>query len=249
MHVANLESGSVTGQTAGTKGGKTSLMRQLTERIVLIHKLGQLGGTEELLHGSLYRFDVDQHLGGDLVRIMGGHSLTDHSLQSGQTDAVLVLQQFSHCTDTSVAQMVDIVIIADTVLQMDIIINGSKDIFLRNMLRNQFVYILVDRFRQHLRIVAVLLQDLLQHGIINQLRDAQFPGIAVHEVSDVYHHIGENLHILLFRLDPYKRNRSILNGVSHLRGNLLARFGQHFTRGHIHHVLRQNVVSDPVAEH
>ncbi len=145
--------------------------------------------------------------------------------------------------------MVDIVIVADAVLQMDIIINGSKDIFLRNMLRNQFVHILVDRFRQHLRIVAVLLQNLLQHRIINQLRDAQFPGIAVHEVGDVYHHIGENLHILLLRLDPYKRNRSILNGIRHLQGNLLARLSQHFTRGHIHHVLRQNMASDPVAEH
>ena len=63
MYVTDLESGSVTGQTAGTKGGKTSLMCQLTERVVLIHKLGQLGRTEELLHGSLYRFNVDQHLG------------------------------------------------------------------------------------------------------------------------------------------------------------------------------------------
>src|SRR5699024_8882091 len=55
VYVADLESGSVSGQTAGTQGGETSLVRQLTQRVVLIHKLGQLGGTEEFLDSSRHR--------------------------------------------------------------------------------------------------------------------------------------------------------------------------------------------------
>ena len=42
VYVSNLESGTVTGQTARSKGGKTSLVRQLSKRVILIHELGQL---------------------------------------------------------------------------------------------------------------------------------------------------------------------------------------------------------------
>ncbi len=180
---------------------------------------------------------------------MGCHSLTDYSLQSGQTDTILILQQLAHRTDTSVAQMVDIIIIADPVFQMDVIINGSQNIFLRNMLRNQFMYILLDRLRKHLRIVTVLLQNLLKDRIINQLCNAKLPGIAVHKVSDVYHHIGKNLDVLLLCLDPDKGNCRILNGVSHLKGDFIARLGQKFSSGSIHHIFCQNVPSDSVSEH
>jgi hypothetical protein len=44
--------------------------------------------------------------------------------------------------------MIDIVIIAQTILQMHVIVNGSQNIFLGNMLGYQFMYILLDRFCQ-----------------------------------------------------------------------------------------------------
>ena len=144
VYVADLESCTVSGQTARSQGGQTSLVGQLTQRVVLIHKLGQLGGSEELLHRSGHRLDIDQGLGRDTLQILGGHSLADHSLQSGQTDPVLVLQKLAHSTDTAVAQVVDVVVISKSILQMHIIVNGSKDIFLCNMLRNQVVDIPLD---------------------------------------------------------------------------------------------------------
>ncbi len=70
---------------------------------------------------------------------MSGHTLTDNSFQSGKTDSVLVLKQLADCTDTTVAQMVDVVFITQTVLQMHVIVNGSQDIFLGDMLRNQLM--------------------------------------------------------------------------------------------------------------
>ncbi len=91
VHITHLESGTVSGKTAGTQRRQTSLVGQLAERVVLIHELGQLGGTEKFLHRRLYRFNVDQHLRGNFLRIVSGHSLAHHSLQTGESDAVLVL--------------------------------------------------------------------------------------------------------------------------------------------------------------
>ena len=161
VYVTHLESGTVSGKTAGAKSRETSLMCQFAKRVVLIHKLRQLGRTEKFLYRSLHRFDIDQYLRRYLLRVMSRHSLANHSFQTGKTDTVLVLQKLAHRTDTSVAQMVDIVVVSDTVLQMNVIVNGSKDIFLRNMLWNQLMYILADRLGQLSGIAAVLVQNLL----------------------------------------------------------------------------------------
>ena len=60
MYVTHLESGAVSGKTSRSKCGKTSLMCQLSKRVVLIHKLRQLRRTEELFHRCRHRFDIDQ---------------------------------------------------------------------------------------------------------------------------------------------------------------------------------------------
>ena len=59
VNISYLESGTVSGKTARSKSGKTSLMRQLCQRVILIHKLGQLGASEELLYGCRHRLDID----------------------------------------------------------------------------------------------------------------------------------------------------------------------------------------------
>ena len=41
VNISNLESCTVTGQTTRSKCGQTSLMSQLTQRVVLVHELGQ----------------------------------------------------------------------------------------------------------------------------------------------------------------------------------------------------------------
>ena len=76
---------------------------------------------------------------GEISSILCCHTLTYHSFHSGKTDSVLVLKQLTYSTDTTVAQMVDIIIISNAILQMHIVVNGSKDIFLGDMLRNQIM--------------------------------------------------------------------------------------------------------------
>ena len=62
MHVAHLKSRAVTGKSSRPQSGKTPLVRQLAKRIVLIHKLGQLGRAEKLFYRSRYRFNINQAL-------------------------------------------------------------------------------------------------------------------------------------------------------------------------------------------
>ena len=108
-------------------------MCQLGQWVILVHKLGQLGASEELFHSCSHRFDVDQGLWGNALQILSCHTFTNHTFHTGQTDTVLVLQKLTDSTDTTVAQMVDIIIISDAIFQMNIIVNGSKNIFLCDM--------------------------------------------------------------------------------------------------------------------
>ena len=80
------------------------------------------GGSEELLHCRRHRLDIDQGLRRDTLLVLGCHTLTHDSLQSGQTDPVLVLEQLAHRADAAVAQMVDVIVISDAIFQMDIIV-------------------------------------------------------------------------------------------------------------------------------
>ena len=44
-----------------------------------------------------------------LIRVLGGHTLADNALHTGQTGADLVFDQFAHGADAAVAEVVDIV--------------------------------------------------------------------------------------------------------------------------------------------
>ena len=145
VYVSHLESGTISGQTARSQSGQTSLVGQLSQRVILIHKLRQLGASKELLHCCSDRFNIDQGLGRDAVHILSCHTFSYHTLHTGQTDTILVLKQLANGTDTTVAQMVNIICIADLAFQMHIIVDGSNDIFLCNMLGNQLADIAVNQ--------------------------------------------------------------------------------------------------------
>ena len=109
VHVAHFETGAFARKAARPQSGKTALMRQLCQRVGLIHELRQLRTAEELLDRRHHRTDIDQHLGRDRFHILNGHPLAHHALHTRKADAELVLQQLAHRTQTAVAEMVDIV--------------------------------------------------------------------------------------------------------------------------------------------
>ncbi len=109
MDVTNFEAGTFTGQTTGAESRETTLMGNFRERIGLIHKLGKLTGTEELLDDSRNRLGVDQVMRHQAVHFLQTHPLLDRTLHPDQADPVLVFQQFTNRTHTTVTEMVDIV--------------------------------------------------------------------------------------------------------------------------------------------
>ncbi len=106
MHVADLEAGPLTRQATRAQRGKPTAMGQPRQRVDLIHELGELAGTEELLDGGDHRTDVDQRLGGDGLHVLGGHALADDPLHAGQPDADLVLDQLTDRADATVGEVV-----------------------------------------------------------------------------------------------------------------------------------------------
>ena len=80
VYVSNLESCTISWQTTRTKSRQTSLMCQLTKRVVLIHELWQLGRTKEFFYRCCHWFDIDQRLWRNSFQILCGHSLTYYTL-------------------------------------------------------------------------------------------------------------------------------------------------------------------------
>ena len=119
VHVAHLEAGALAGQTARTERREPPLVRDLGQRVGLVHELRELRGAEELAHRRGRRLGVDQVLRHHGVDIDRRHPLLDRALHAQQADAVLVLHQFADRADPAVAEMVDVVDLALAVAQVD----------------------------------------------------------------------------------------------------------------------------------
>ena len=247
MYVPNLESCTVTGQTSRSQRRQTSLVGQLAQRIVLIHKLRQLGRSEKLFHRRGYRLDINQGLRGNPLQVLCRHSLANHTLHSGETDTILILKQFAHRTDPAVAQMVDIILISKAIFQMHVVVNGSENVFPCDMLRNQVMNAAVNRIFNvfHIRILS---KNFLQSRIIYFFRHAHFLRVHIHPAGDVNHQVGQNFHVALLCLDPYIRNRRVLDIIRQFTGYPGSFFRQDLSGRCIYHILRQNLTFDTIAQ-
>ena len=109
VHVAHVEAGAVARETAGAEGREAALVRQLGQRVGLVHELRQLRAAEELLHRRHDRADVDQRLGASPAgSVIVMRSRTTRSMRS-RPIAELVLDQLAHGAHAAVAQVVDVV--------------------------------------------------------------------------------------------------------------------------------------------
>ena len=70
VDVADIEAGTFTAQTARTQCGKRTFVTQFSQRVVLIHKLGQLGRAVKFTQRGGHRADVDQADRGNMFLIM-----------------------------------------------------------------------------------------------------------------------------------------------------------------------------------
>ena len=109
VDVADVEAGALAAQATGAQGREAALVRQLGERVRLIHELAQLAAAEELLHRRHDRADVDQRARRRLVGVGDRHPLLDDALHAQQADAELVLDELAVGADAPVAEVVDVV--------------------------------------------------------------------------------------------------------------------------------------------
>ncbi len=259
VDVTDLESSTVTGETARAEGGETTLMGKLCQRVCLIHELGQRRRTEELADGGDDRADIDECLRSCLFRILSieAHALTDNALHSGETDTELVLKQLADRTDAAVSEVVDVVDCADIVIQTVQIADGRQNILICNGLRDEVVGSLL---HDHEKIVLVLslVQDFHENIVADTLVDADilefFLGDVVaallEERGNVDHAVGDDddFPFTLYLYDS-TGNTGLLNFVGQFTGDDFPCLSKDFAGVLlINDVLSQNVASQTVRD-
>ena len=103
-------------------------MRNLRQRVVLVHKLRQLAGTKELFHCCRNRLGVDHILRHQGIQIAQRQTLFHRTLNTYQANAELVFRHFAYGTDTTVAEVVDIIDFAFTVTDIDELLHHFDDV-------------------------------------------------------------------------------------------------------------------------
>src|SRR5699024_6630309 len=94
VYVADFEACPLTGQATRPECGEPPLVRQLRERVRLVHELAQLRRTEELLDDRRDSPRIDEVVDIDLVRIGDDrHALAYEACHPRQTDRELVRDQ------------------------------------------------------------------------------------------------------------------------------------------------------------
>ena len=147
--------------------------------------------------------------------------------------------------------MVNVIVIAHAVLQMHVIINRSKDIFLGNVLRDQIVQVALDQDLQLVNVSRALLQKPFQNRVIYLLRHAHFLRVNVYDGLQVHHHIGKDLDIAgaVLSVHPQVRSSGILDGIRDLAGDHRACLSDHLSRHRADHGLCQGLSLDTVLKH
>src|SRR5690606_28016924 len=130
VHVAYFETGALAGQTTRPQRRDAALVGDFRQRVVLVHELRQLAGTEEFLDRGRHRLGVDQVLRHQAFAVGHGQTLLDRAFHTHQAHAKLVLGHLTHRTDAAVAEVVDVVDGAEAVADADQGLDDVDDVFL-----------------------------------------------------------------------------------------------------------------------
>jgi len=113
-----------------TQRGDTAFVRELRQRVGLVHELRQLVRPEECIDHRRQCLGVDQvHRCENLV-VTDVHAFADGTGHPGETDTKLVVQLLSHSPDTAVAQVVDVVDLSLALTSSIRYFNNGNDVFL-----------------------------------------------------------------------------------------------------------------------
>ena len=132
VHVADFEAGALTRQTTGPKGREAALVRDLRERVGLVHELRELRGAEELTNRGHHWLGVDE-----VVRhrrrhlLVDRHLFLDGALHADEADAELVLHQLADGAHAAVAKVIDVVDDADVLAQLEQVADRAVEVLRR----------------------------------------------------------------------------------------------------------------------
>ena len=231
VHVTNVEGGTVTGQTAGTQSRETAAVSQLGQGVVLISKLRELRGAEELTDNGGHGTDVDQRLWGQLIVVLRGHALLDDLLHTDKADAELILELLTHRADTAVAEVVDVIDRADVMGKIEHIVNGSENIVLGDVLGAKLGGTLANHLLEQIQVALSGLSDLTQDGNAHALLDAAVSQVATDDVLRLQGVVGKHLHgVAVVHLNADLVDTGALHGQCVLRRKDSARGEHHLAR-------------------
>ena len=215
MHVAHIETRLFTRETAGAKRRETAFMANLRQGIRLIHKLGELAATEKLFYCRYDRANSDERTGVYPSWLLDTHALLHDSLHTQQAHAQPCLDQLAYTAHAPIAQMIDIVFVSMTVVQLNQAANNVHQVIQRQgaaTLWNRQIQLPIQFVTTHTpQIVASSVEEHVPHkrtGIIDGGGVARtylfiefeqglifpFNGIAVERDLDIAH-IGIGIHV------------------------------------------------------
>ena len=129
VHVAHLETGALARQTAGPERREPPLVRDLGERVGLVHELRQLRRPEELANRGHDRLRVDQVVRhGGRHFLVDRHLLLDRALHADEADAELVLEQFADRPHAAVAKVIDVVHVGGIPPQLQLVLDDLVEV-------------------------------------------------------------------------------------------------------------------------
>ena len=119
VHVADLEAGALAREAPRAERRDASLVRDLRERVRLVHELRELARAEELLDRRGDGLRVDQVVRHEVLALGLREALAHGALDAHQPGAELVLRELAHRAHAAVAEVVDVVDLAAAVAQLD----------------------------------------------------------------------------------------------------------------------------------
>src|SRR5471030_1480803 len=111
MHVADLEAGALAVETARPEGGEAALVRDLCERVDLVHELRELAARKEIADDGRQRLRVDELLRRDRINalVVHRHALAHETLGAGKAHAALVGEELADSADAAAAEVIDVI--------------------------------------------------------------------------------------------------------------------------------------------
>ena len=111
MYVADFKARPLAAEPALAESREPALVRELRERVYLVHELRELVAREKVAYDGRHDLGVDQARRSERVAVLVGgvHALADELFGARQPHAALVGEKFAHRADAAAAEVVDVV--------------------------------------------------------------------------------------------------------------------------------------------